>query len=202
MATATRGGEAVPDPVAETRGPDTNDWARLQAENDGLKAEVSRLWTELETPRPEDDEARLTAPLLAERNIALEKKAAELEDRVDLLTATLAFERAEQDIRMARDIRSEMAGELAVGKAGLEPVADVRVLDANRELGMIVLNAGTAEGLRPGMQFYVLREDRKVARVRTTVVRERIAGAVLEEVEAGGYPEAGDRVVFQVAIDR
>ena len=194
--------EKDPSPGPEDRGADTNELARLQRENEELKAQLAKIQAELKRSSPEDDEARLTAPVLAERNISLGQKVAALEDRIDLLTATLAFERAEQDIRMVKDIRAEMAAGLSAGKAGLEPATDVRVVDANRDLGMIVLNAGTVDGIRPGMWFYVLREDRMVARVRTTVVRERIAGAALEEAEAGEYPKAGDRVVLQVASDR
>ena len=202
VAAPVSGEKAGTSPGLEDRGLDTNEAARLRNENAELKAELARIRVEMEAPRPEEDEARLTAPVLAERNIALGQQVAGLEDRVDLLTATLAFERAEQDIRMAKDIRAEMSEGRSAGEAGLKPAADVRVVDANRDLGMIVLNAGTLEGIRSGMRFYVLREDRKVARVRTTVVRERIAGAVLEEAEAGEYPRAGDRVVLQVASDR
>ena len=189
-------------PGHEDRGADAGELLRLQRENEELKAQRAELQAELNRSSPEDNEARLTAPVLAERNIALGRKVTELEDRIDLLTATLAFERAEQDIRMAKDIRAEMSASFSAGKTGLQPATDVRVVDANRELGMIVLNAGTSDGIRTGMRFYVLREDRMVARVRTTVVRERSAGAALEEGEAGEYPKAGDRVVLQVASDR
>lgn len=196
------GEEKPPSSGLEDRGTEADELVRLQRENEALKCQQAEIQAKLSCPNPEYDEACLTAPVLAERNIVLGQKVTELEDRVDLLTATLAFERAEQDIRMAKEIRAEMVAGMSSGKTGLEPTADVRVVDANRELGMIVLNAGTADGLKPGMRFYVLRENRMVALVRATVVRERIAGAVLEEAEADEYPKAGDRVVLQVASDR
>ena len=64
----------------------------------------------------------------------------------------------------------------------------------NQALGVVVLDAGLGLGIRPGMLFGVLRDDRVVGRLRAVDVRERIAGAVLEETE-GEWPEAGDRAV-------
>jgi hypothetical protein len=86
------------------------------------------------------------------------------------------------------------AGEMAGG--------DISLLDVNRDLRMVVLDAGSLKGLRPGLVLSVLKGDRPVARVRTTVVRERITGAVIDEVYADAYPERGDRVMPMKQSDR
>jgi hypothetical protein len=136
-------------------------------------------------------EALLAAPLLAAENARLREQVAALEELVGELTVSLAEARFERD---RLDVQVERLPAAAAGPAELAATA-MAVLDANRGLGLVVLDAGTAAGVRPGMVFGVLRADEVIARVRTVDVRERIAGAKVEALTSDVYPERGDRAV-------
>lgn len=72
----------------------------------------------------------------------------------------------------------------------------VSVLDVNRALGMLILNAGVRQGIRPGMGLIAVRDGRPVARVRVVDARREIAGAVIEQTESGRYPEVRDGLLM------
>ena len=118
-------------------------------------------------------EALLAAPVLAEENERLRGQVAVLEALVGELTVSLAEARFERD-RLG--VQVERLPAQAAGAADLTAEA-MAVVDANRGLGLVVLDAGLADGVKPGMVFGVLRADEVIARVRTVDVRERIAGA-------------------------
>mgnify|MGYP006920738890 FL=1 len=69
-------------------------------------------------------------------------------------------------------------------------------MDANPELGLVVLDQGARQGVRYGLTLTVLRDRRRVARLRVVDVRERVAGAAVEETARGDYPQTGDRAVL------
>lgn len=72
----------------------------------------------------------------------------------------------------------------------------VTVMDVNRALGMVILDAGGRQGIRPGMALVAVRDGRPVARVRVVDVRREIAGAVVQQTETGRYPEARDGLLM------
>jgi hypothetical protein len=72
----------------------------------------------------------------------------------------------------------------------------VRLVDVNAELGLVILDQGARQGVRYGLPLTVLRDRRRVARIRVVDVRERIAGAAVEETARGDYPQTGDRAVL------
>jgi hypothetical protein len=116
--------------------------------------------------------------------------------QVRVLTAALVAAAGENDA-----LRARLDGKgLASAPAGLGDVrfleGGARVLDVNRDLGMVVLDAGGRQGVRAGMVLMILRNDRPLARVRVVDVRRRVAGAVVEELLSGSpYPGPGDRLV-------
>jgi hypothetical protein len=123
-----------------------------------------------------------------------------LERQVRFLSAALAAARSESEALRAR-LDGAVLG-AAPGEDGAPRLMEggARVLDANRELGMLVMDAGARQGVRAGMVLMVMRADKPLARVRVTEVRRRVAGAVLEEWLSGSpYPGQGDRLV--VAAD-
>ena len=67
-----------------------------------------------------------------------------------------------------------------------------RVLEFNPKLRVVVLDVGAQQGARVGMPFIVLRGDRVIAQVRVVEVRQRICGALVEQVEKGVTVTAGD----------
>jgi hypothetical protein len=146
-------------------------------------------------PTVAEQEASVAVTALAEQNAKLRAEAEALRGEVKSLTVTLAETVAELDLARAQAGRpvepvAAAAGNGALGEAGLV------VLDVNRPLNMVVLAAGAAAGVKPGMQFAVMRDERLVARVRASDVRDAIAGAVVEELEKDDFPEKGDRVII------
>lgn len=75
-------------------------------------------------------------------------------------------------------------------------LASLRVLDVNRDLGMVILNAGHREGLRPGMRFALMQDGRTTAHVRVADVRLAVSGAVIEREELRRAVSTADRPVL------
>lgn len=75
-------------------------------------------------------------------------------------------------------------------------LASLKVIDVNRELGMVILNAGHREGLRPGMRFALTQEGRTTAQVRVADVRPAVSGAVIESEESRRAISVADRPVL------
>lgn len=123
-----------------------------------------------------------------------------LRRQVRYLADALAGARAESDALKARIDRKRFD---EAGGSGSETAADLvegwgkdcKILEINEELGIAVLKAGRRQGMRPGLQFAVMRGDRAVAMLRVIDVRETIAGAVLEKGR-GGSLRAQDRAVL------
>lgn len=121
-----------------------------------------------------------------------------LKRQVEYLSAALASSKAEVD--MLRAQLDERARE-NVGGVGMKvPGAGVRdreyrVLDVNISLGMVILDGGRRDGLKPGLQFAVIEKGRTVATVRIVDVRTAVAGAVIQGMDRGG-PAVDDRAVL------
>jgi len=147
-------------------------------------------------------EARLAAVALAEQNALLKQQAEDLETQVHHLTESLASVRAEADAFKARLEQAELdMGNVPVSDAVL-PRENLAVVDANPSLRMVVLDAGTANGIRPGMAFEVVRDRSVIAEMRVVDVRRRVCGAVVEELGGSGFPGRGDRVIARKQSDR
>ena len=87
-------------------------------------------------------------------------------------------------------------GGAAAAAVALAALSRARVVDVNEDLGYVVFDAGSRDGIRAGMVLSVVRDDKVVARVRASDVKEKLTGASVEETEAGSYPQAGDRMVL------
>lgn len=85
----------------------------------------------------------------------------------------------------------------AVSEAGAVP-ASLRaglVLGYKEDLSLIVANFGRRQGVKVGMPLTVARGDAYVGRARVVQVRERIAGAVIEETASKvGKIKVGDQL--------
>jgi len=67
-----------------------------------------------------------------------------------------------------------------------------QVIAVEVPLQLVVLNIGRDGEARVGMPLVVWRGDRPIGRVRVVEVRRRVCGAVIEQVEPGVTPAAGD----------
>lgn len=121
-----------------------------------------------------------------------------LRRQVRYLTEALARTKAEVDGLKAR--LDSRANDAAGGGGEMLSVTELlrdkkyKILDVNKELGMVVLDGGRREGIMPGLQFAVIQGDRAMATVRVVEVRMAVAGAVLQD---GGraFPRVGDRAI-------
>lgn len=69
-----------------------------------------------------------------------------------------------------------------------------QVVSLNWSLQLAVINLGSEQGVRLGMPFAVMRDDRVVARLKVVEVRKKISGAVIETMDRGNAVKVGDRV--------
>ncbi len=132
-----------------------------------------------------------------------EKDAAEqvgaLQRQVQSLSEALVAAKIENDFLKAR---MESRASEAVDTSGLrlDGSAILRdkaylILDVNKELGMVILNGGRRDGVKPGMMFDVINGDKTVTTVRVVDSRSAIAGAVIQNV-GRELPKVQDRVVL------
>jgi len=71
---------------------------------------------------------------------------------------------------------------------------NARVVSLKGELGIAVLSIGAKDGVKPGMPFEIYREDKPIAKVLVTEVRNSVCGAVVQELAAANDPvRVGDR---------
>ncbi len=71
---------------------------------------------------------------------------------------------------------------------------NARVVSLKSELGIAVLSIGAKDGVKPGMPFEIYREDKPIAKVLVTEVRNSVCGAVVQELATANDPvRVGDR---------
>jgi hypothetical protein len=137
-------------------------------------------------------ESRLVTVRLAKEIAGLQGDLEDRSRRIRKLSEALAEAQAALDVNEAR--RAEAAGSAA--ETPVDAPIEAGIVDANAELGLVVLNQGARQGVRYGLPLTVMRGRRRVARIRVVDVRERIAGAAVEETARGDYPQTGDRAVL------
>jgi hypothetical protein len=130
-----------------------------------------------------------------------EAEATVLRRQVRYLTDELVRSRAESDALRARLDQRTVAdtGGMPGGLGGNALAGEKAVAAVNRELGVVVLNAGRRQGVKTGMQFAIVRAGRKVAQVRVIEARDMMAGAVVQSREGFGWPQVRDRAVMVTA---
>jgi len=112
---------------------------------------------------------------------------------VSLSDAALTVANAAQSVdpearaQLERELRSasEMLGATSRGaetEAVGSSLTDGMVVDVKPELSLVVANVGETHGVKIGMPFRVLREGKTIANVRVVDVRDRISGAVVNEL--------------------
>lgn len=73
-------------------------------------------------------------------------------------------------------------------------LGDARVVSLKSELGIAVLSVGHKDGVRPGMPFEIFREDKPIAKILVTEVRNSVCGAIVQELANKADPvKVGDR---------
>ena len=70
---------------------------------------------------------------------------------------------------------------------------DGRVVSVKEEWSLVVGNIGEKQGVKMGMPLRVVRGDRPIATLRVVDVRQKICGAVIQEMDSGKI-KVGDRL--------
>jgi hypothetical protein len=157
--------------------------------------------------QPDDtarEEAVLVAEALAVENAILKEQLGSLRREVEALQVQLA--EAMVHVDLARMRVAEVPPAVAATRtmdAGVmvDDLARVRILDVNRDQQVAVVSGGMRAGMKVGMRFHILREERIIAQLRLIDVRETVAGGLIERVEKNVFPESGDRLILSTRQD-
>lgn len=149
---------------------------------------------------------------LQERVLAAVKEAYQCEQkRRESAKALEVLLAASQDlIRDAQQIdpnkRAEFEVAVRMAKAVLEgksqtaiPIGtslkDGKIIDLNGELKTVVINLGKGQGVREGMPFWVIRNEKVIGRLTVIIVREQLSAAMVDMSSADKTNlKVGDRV--------
>jgi hypothetical protein len=105
----------------------------------------------------------------------------------------------EAQLRSTNQLVSTPANGTAEGEPGL---LDASVVSVKDEWSFVVGNIGEKQGVKIGMPLRVLRGDKRIATLRVIDVRQRICGAVIQEmVSEKEKIKVGDRLQADVHSD-
>lgn len=101
----------------------------------------------------------------------------------------------ETHLRATNATLGKPSATVAEGTAAQATLTDAMVISIKDELSLIVTNVGSQHGVKVGMPFQVIRADREVGTVRIVDVREKIAGAVVQNLSSEkDRIQVGDRL--------
>jgi hypothetical protein len=189
----------------------TTSLAESNAEAELFRRKFSDLQLRMEALGLESankDRAKLEQRLLAavsDLQLA-EKDRDEYRDQMVRLNETiLQYLRTSQggDAKARMDVEAQLRSTNdLVGRAGRKPVPgpqpglmDAAVISVKDEWSFVVGNVGEKQGVKIGMPLRVMRDDRKIATLRVVDVRQKICGAVIEQMDSAKEKiKVGDRL--------
>ena len=108
---------------------------------------------------------------------------------------------ADPELRAALEKELRLADSMLTAGAGGQPPAggptltDASVVEVKPEFALVVANIGRNAGVKVGMPFQVWRDNRRIGDVRVIDVRDRISGAVIQNlVSEEDSIKTGDRL--------
>lgn len=154
----------------------------------------------------DNDPSRLEARLLQairELRVLKEKNQAAGEQLVRLSEAITVLVQSSSGLkpeaRMAVEAELRKTAEVLGTTVGLSPDAvpaslqDAMVADFREDLSLLVANVGSVHGVKVGMPFRILRDGKQIGSAKVIDVRERISGAVIQNLESENIQvEKGD----------
>ena len=107
-------------------------------------------------------------------------------------------------IQQGRQALAEVDGskaEAGASNAASQTVHEGSVIATKEELALVVTSLGREGGAKVGMPFRVMRGDQEIGSVRIVSVRDRISGAVIQELaSASNKINVGDKL--KIGADR
>jgi hypothetical protein len=158
-----------------------------------LKLRIEALGLDVSGSNTAKLEQRLLAAVrdlrvMAEENKKLSEAIVQLSEAAALYArtstnanteASVALEAAKRNANAALGGNSPNAVEAQHVDATISDAAAVSVAD---DLALVVMNIGAKQGVKIGMPFQVIRGDHIVGSVRVVDVREKIAGAIIQDL--------------------
>ena len=183
-----------------------NELTRLQKENamlfERLLALAEGVQIFLKTVEATDNEERaafekeMQLKAADASHSAAQAEAKALLDSMTRSRSAQAEARAslEMELRAADRMLGVGAGDLEAQAAG-PTLTDASVVEVKPEFALVVANIGRNAGVKVGMPFQVWRDNRRVGDVRVIDVRDRISGAVIQNlVSEEDSIQTGDRL--------
>lgn len=176
-------------------------------------AELKQRITALGVDGLSGDKSKLEQRLLkAVRDLQLvqSEKDKLADELIQLSEAVLRYTKVasttDVEARMALEARLRSVSEaLGVPGNGTGPeksgatagsLSDGMVVSIKEELSLVVANIGSRQGVRVGMPFKVVRDQKVIAILRVVDVREKICGAVIQSLDSEKNKiKVGDRLM-------
>jgi hypothetical protein len=195
----------------------TNSLAESNEEAEELRRRYSDLELRMEAlglTSANKDRAKLEQRLLAAvSDLQLAQKARDeyRDQMLRLNEAILRYLKTSQgsDAQARMDVETQLRSinELVTKSTNLADVPEPTLMDGSvisvkEEWSFIVGNLGEKQGVKIGMPMRVMRDDRKIATLRVVDVRQKICGAVVQDMDSKKEKiKVGDRLQVDVQPD-
>ena len=101
----------------------------------------------------------------------------------------------EAEMRAVNEALGIPTGQAVEAEQGEPSLTGAMVISIKEELGLAVANVGSKHGVKIGMPFKVMRNGSQIGLVRVVDVREKISGAVIQEIDSSKNKiKVGDRL--------
>ena len=79
----------------------------------------------------------------------------------------------------------------------VDALRKAKVANVRKDLSLVVLSVGRQHGVKPGMPFDIVRENKLVATVYVVEVRDQFCGALIERMEENNPVKVEDQAVLR-----
>jgi hypothetical protein len=191
------------------------------AESNAAVEELRRKYSDLELrmealglASANKDRAKLEQRLLAavsDLQLAQKERDQYRDQMLRLNEAVLCYLKTSQagDAKARMDVEAQLRStSTLITKSASEPelpepsLMDGSVISVKDEWSFVVGNLGEKQGVKIGMPMRVMRNDRKIATLRVIDVRQKICGAVIQEMDSEKEKiKVGDRLQVDAQPD-
>jgi len=195
----------------------TSSLAESNAEAEELRRKYSDLQLRMEAlglTSANKDRAKLEQRLLAAvSDLQLSQKTRDeyRDQMLRLNEAILRYIKTSQgdDAQARMDVETQLRSTNALVTKSTNPpeapessLMDGSVISVKEEWSFVVGNLGEKQGVKIGMPMRVMRDDRKIATLRVVDVRQKICGAVVQEMDSKKEKiKVGDRLQVDAQPD-
>jgi len=195
----------------------TSSLAESNAEAEELRRKYSDLELRMEAlglASANKDKAKLEQRLLAavsDLQLAQKERNEYRDQMLRLNEAVLCYLRTSQggDAKARMDVEAQLRSiNTLITKSASAPdvpepgLMDGNVISVKEEWSFVVGNLGEKQGVKIGMPMRIMRDDRKIATLRVVDVRQKICGAVIQEMDSKKEKiRVGDRLQVDAQAD-